>query len=335
MRLTEKSGWRMELTFRRVDWKFATPMRISYRTRTHAETVQVELRDGALVGRGEAQGISYNGETVDSILAQLSAASAELCRISTSEQLDTILPTGGARNAVDCALWDLRAKRSGKRIWEMLNFESVRPLVTVYTIALDAPEIMAKKALESRQYPILKIKLTGTDDLGRILCVHRARPDAKLVLDANQSWTLAQLKEMLPKLSVLPIVLIEQPLPVGHDEELRELRPGIPLCADESCQASSSLAELTGKYQFINIKLDKTGGLTEALRLANDARVKGFRLMVGCMGGSSLAMAPGFVVGQLCEVVDLDGPLLALNDVAHHISYTGAVMNQPDTRLWG
>lgn len=325
----------MQIEVRRVAWPYVTPFRIAYQVSTIAETVQVQLKDRSYVGRGEALGVSYHGETVDSMVAQIEQVKAELSQGVSREKLAALLPAGGARNAVDCALWDLEAKIIGKRAWELVGFRSLRRIATDYTIGLETPEQTAQIAASLRRYPILKLKLDGKEDLARVLAVRSARPDAEIIVDANQSWTDRQLQELAPKFAELGVKLIEQPLPVGRDEGLLGYKPAVPLCADESCQTAESLSQLTGKYQYINIKLDKTGGLTEALRLAREALRVGFRLMVGCMAGSSLSMAPALIVAQLCDFADLDGPLLATGDISPAIRYEGHWMNPPDRELWG
>lgn len=325
----------MQVRVRRVDWEFISPFRVAYRTRTHAQTVVVELEDSGQVGRGEALGVSYRGESADTLLGQLNDVAGELRNGISREKLQSFLPAGGARNAIDCALWDVEAKRSGRRVWQLAGLPSVRPLRTAYTLGADTPDAMSRAAASARQYSLLKLKLTGEDDLGRVTLVRKARPDADLVVDANQAWDEQRLRELTPRFAELGVKLIEQPLPVGKDDALLQFRSPVPLCADESCQTIASLPSVIGKYQYINIKLDKTGGLTEALQLARAGKEAGFRLMVGCMGGSSQSMAPGFVVGQLCEVVDLDGPLLAKADVPHAIRYEGSQMFAPEASLWG
>lgn len=325
----------MQIEFHRVDWPYATPFRIAYRVSTVAETVQVHLTDGPHVGRGEALGVSYRGETIGSILAQLGKVKAALSAGMSREDLAVLLPPGGARNAVDCALWDLEAKRMGKRAWELAGFPALERIATDCTIGLDSPEAMAQSAASLRKYPILKLKLDGKGDLERVLAVRSARPDAEIIVDANQAWTETELRELPPRLAEVGVKLIEQPLPAGNDRGLLGHQSAVPLCADESCQTTDSLADLAGKYQYINIKLDKTGGLTEALRLAHEALRRGFRLMVGCMAGSSLSMAPALIVAQLCDFADLDGPLLAVGDISPAIRYEGHWMHPPDKELWG
>jgi L-alanine-DL-glutamate epimerase-like enolase superfamily enzyme len=321
--------------FNRVDWPYASTFRIAYRTETVAECVWIELRDNDLVGRGEALGVSYHGESADSVLAQLGGVRDRLRGNISRDELQLLLPPGGARNAVDCALWDLEAKRAGRRAWELAGLNEVKPLSTAYTLSMDSPPAMGRAAAEAKQYPILKLKLGGEGDLERVNAVQHARPDAKIIVDANQSWNERQLHEMTPLFAELGVALIEQPLPVGQDEALAAFQSPVPLCADESCQTVECLSSLLGNYEYVNIKLDKTGGLTEALRLAREALKLKFKLMIGCMGGSSLSMAPAFIIGQWCDVIDLDGPLLSTSDVPNAIRYDGNCMFAPDKALWG
>jgi L-alanine-DL-glutamate epimerase-like enolase superfamily enzyme len=325
----------MQVRVRRVDWEFVSPFRVAYRTRTHAETVCVELQEGDLVGRGEALGVSYRGETVHTLLDQLAAVSKDLREDISRARLQELLPPGGARNALDCALWDLEAKRAGRRAWELAELPTTHPLTSAYTLGVNAPEEMAQAAAAAGRYSMLKVKLTGENDLERVTLIRERRPDADLIVDANQAWNDRQLHDLTPRFADLGVKLIEQPLPIGKDDVLGSFSSPVPLCADESCQTTESLSDLIGKYQYVNIKLDKTGGLTEALRLARRARDAGLNLMVGCMGGSSLSMAPAFIVGQMCEVIDLDGPLLARSDVPHAIRYEGNRMFAPEAKLWG
>lgn len=325
----------MQVEFQRVDWPFLTPFRIAYELRVVAETVRVTLTKGSHVGRGEGLCIGYHGESVDSMLTQLEAVKSSLSRGVSRADLADLLPPGGARNAVDCALWDLEAKRTGSRAWELAGVSSVDPIATDCTVGLDTPQTMATAAAALRQFRRLKLKLSGDGDLERVLAVHTARPDAELIVDANQAWTASQLRELAPRLAEVGVKLIEQPLPVGKDEPLVEYTCPVPLCADESCQTRESLPEVVGKYQYVNIKLDKTGGLTEALRLAAEARRRRLRLMVGCMAGSSLSMAPAFIIGQFCDFVDLDGPLLLASDLVPPIRYQGDCICAPERQLWG
>lgn len=295
----------------------------------------MEIVDSKYTGRGEGLGVSYHGETVTSMLDQLSAVEGALAGGISRADLQLVLPPGGARNAVDCALWDLEAKRTGRRAWELAGVPTASALVTDLTLGLDDAESMSRAAYAARNYSRLKLKLSGTGDLERVAAVRAVRRDAEIIVDANQAWNERQLHELTPKLADLGVVLIEQPLPVGRDGALADFDSPIPLCADESCQTRLSLDSVIGKYQFINIKLDKTGGLTEALALAREAQVRNLKLMVGCMAGSSLSMAPAFVVGQLCKFIDLDGPLLLAKDVFHPILYQDDRMYPPGLALWG
>lgn len=325
----------MKIQFRRVDWEYASVFRIACKTETHSETIVVQIEDGGFTGRGEALGVYYHGETADTLLEQLARIEKELASTPSREELQRLLPAGGVRNALDCALWDIEAKRSGHRIWELVGLPSIRPLATAYTLSVDTPEAMGRKAAAATRYPLLKIKLDGQGDIERVTAIRSARPDAKLIVDANQSWSERHLDEIPQRLAALGVSLIEQPLPEGKDNVLAGFKSPIPICADESCQTSASLPQLIGKYEYINIKLDKTGGLTEALHLARLAAQQGFKLMVGCMGGSSLSMAPGFVIGQLCSVVDLDTPLLLKSDLPNRIRYDDSQMHAPEAQLWG
>jgi L-Ala-D/L-Glu epimerase len=328
-------GSRMKFKFHRVDWEYTSVFRISYQTQAHAQTVFVELEDGGLIGHGEAMGVSYHGETAETLLEQLSTVRKAVSNGVSRTDLYSLLPAGGARNALDCALWDLEAKRAGRRAWDLAGLPSVRPITTDFTLGLDTPEAMGRSAAAKLQFPVLKLKMDGHGDLDRIAAVRRAHPNVQLIVDANQAWKMEDLREMVPRFVNHGVVLIEQPLPVGKDDALTGFNSPIPLCADESCQTSESLSALRGKYEYVNIKLDKTGGLTEALRLTRLAQEQGYKLMVGCMGGSSLAMAPAFIIAQLCDFADLDGPLLAKSDIDNGISYEGSQMQIPDQRLWG
>jgi L-Ala-D/L-Glu epimerase len=325
----------VNVEFRRVDWPFASVFRISSRSQTVAEIVWATLTDGTFTGRGEALPVFYHGETADSMLEQLNAVKFKLVGGISRSEVQQILPPGGARNALDCALWDLEAKRAGRRAWDLAGIPSVNPLKSAYTLSMDAPTAMARAAAAAQQYSLLKLKLGGEGDVERVAAVRRVRSDASLIVDANQAWSEQQLRGFTPELAKLGVQLIEQPLPAAKDEPLADFASSVPICADEACQTTESLPSLAGKYQYINIKLDKTGGLTEALRLARAAHAADFKLMVGCMAGSSLSMAPHFVIGQLCAIVDLDGPLLSAKDVPHAIRYKGSQIDVPEAMLWG
>jgi L-alanine-DL-glutamate epimerase-like enolase superfamily enzyme len=325
----------LRLSVRRMDWPFQSPFRISNRVREHAETIIVELTDDSLTGRGEASGVSYHGESADALAKQVQALEPALLRGTTRDELGTLIPAGGARSALDAALWDYEAKRSDRRAWDLAGLPSARPLATSYTLSLDTPEAMGNAARAALKYKTLKLKLGGEGDVDRVKAVKRVRPDATLIADSNQAWDERQLFEFLPAFADLGVALLEQPLPIEEDSCLAGLKSPIPICADESCQTVESLPMLRNKYQYINIKLDKTGGLTEALCLAEAARREGLKLMMGCMAGSSLSIAPAFVAGQLCDIVDLDFPLLLSSDIANGITYEADNMAQPKRELWG
>lgn len=297
------------------------------------DIVYVEIHEEGATGRGEAAGIYYLDETGDSMRAQILSVLPAIEGGASREDLLRLLPAGGARNALDCALWDLEAKRAGKTIWELTGIDP-GSTQTVLTVGLDTPEVMAASAAGIASSRI-KVKLSGDDPLERILAVRKARPDADIIVDANQGWSFAQLVELAPKFRELRIAMIEQPLPRGADAELEDFGSPVPLCADESCLDTSEFEQAARRYQVINIKLDKTGGLTEALALANLARERGLDVMVGNMVGTSLAMAPGCVVAQLCRFVDLDGPCFLVRDRAHAIHYDDGAMSLPTAALWG
>ena len=317
------------------DWLASAPFRISNAVFTSFPGIVVEIADGTHVGRGEGLGVDYLGETPATMTAQVEVVAERIVAGAGREALLELLPPGGARNAVDCALWDLEAKRAGRRVWELAGVP-LREIVTVYTIGLeDTPEAMAAKAAAAIQRPRLKVKLNDDRPVERIEAIRKARPDAALVADANQGWTFELLLEVAPRLEDLGVQMLEQPLPRGQDQALEGYRPSLPLCADESCVHGGELAQAARRYQMINIKLDKAGGLTHGLEIAREARRRGLGLMVGCMGGTSLAMAPSFVAGLACDFHDLDGPLLLRNDRPHGIVYSGGVVTPPSALLWG
>ncbi len=323
------------LSVHQEEWIPTTPFRISNAVWNTFPAIVVELQDGDLVGRGEAEGVYYFDETPASMIAQVEEVAEQIETGASRMELLELLPPGGARNAVDCALWDLEAKRSGKRVWELAGTD-LKEIVTVYTIGLeDEPETMAEKAAAAAHQPVLKVKLGADRPVERIEAIRAARPDATIVVDANQGWDFAQLKEVAPRLKGLGVTMIEQPLPRGADEELEGHEPPLPLCGDESCVHGGELEQAARRYQMINIKLDKCGGLTHGIDIAREARRRDLGLMVGCMGGTSLAMAPSFVVGLLCDFHDVDGPLLLKNDRVFGLRYHKGVVEPPTRRLWG
>ena len=253
----------------------------------------------------------------------------------TRTALMDLLPAGAARNAVDCALWDLEAKRAGKRVWELAGLPEPRPEITAYTLSLDTPEAMQAQAAKNAHRPLLKIKLGTPDDMQRLEAVRAGAPGAKIIVDANEGWSAEVYADLAPHLVRLGVALVEQPLPAGQDDALIGMERPVPVCADESCHDQSSLPKLKGKYDVVNIKLDKTGGLTEALELRRAALAEGYDIMVGCMVGSSLAMAPATLVAQGALVTDLDGPLLLAEDRETPLVFDAAGVHPPSASLWG
>jgi len=297
------------------NWLLRKPFKISRDVATHAETLLCHISDGTYTGSSEAAGVTYKGETVDSVKAQIDAAIPQIAIGISRDELQQTMPPGGARNAVDCALWDLEAKQSGRTVWQMLGWQP-HAVTTVYTIGIDTPENMQKDAAAHADFPILKVKVGIGDPLEQISAIRNGSPDAAIVIDANQAWTVEDLDRYA-------------------DETLRGYESLIPLCADESCDSRADLERLAGLYDIINIKLDKTGGLTEAVALALQAESMGFDLMVGNMLGSSLAMAPAFVIAQRCKYVDIDGPLLQAEDCDHPLQYDRGKVEPFSPQLWG
>lgn len=326
---------RLHLSVHIEEWATKIPFRITGREVTSFRIVVVALSDGIYMGRGEGYPIHYLGETVESLERQIEDCAAQIKQGVGRQALLTLMPRGGARNALDCALWDLEAKRSGSTVWELTGI-TPKPVTTAFTIGLeDTPEHMAERARMAAGYPILKIKLNADHPVERVAAIRTARPDASLTVDANQGWTFEQLIAIAPRLKDLGVQLIEQPLPRGNDQSLERYMSPIPLCADESCQDRSELDETARRYQIINIKLDKCGGLTEALLLADAVRRRDRELLVSNMGGTSLAMAPAFVVAQLCRFVELDGHLLLKHDNAPALACQNGRIEVPSSRLWG
>ena len=301
----------MKITVTPDVFKLARVFRISRGSRMEAKVLTVRVEKDGITGWGECVPYARYDETLESVTSQVTGLFGDI----TSKSLLDMLPAGAARNAVDCALWDLKAKTAGKRVWDLLGLPSPKPEITAYTLSLGAPEVMEKQAIENAFRPLLKTKLGGgEEDVARIEAVRRGAPDARIIVDANEGWTPELYQTLAPVLVRLGVQMVEQPLPAGEDEALLELKRVLPVCADESCHDAASLRHLKGKYDMVNIKLDKTGGLTEALRLRNAALAEGYDVMVGCMVGSSLAMAPATILAQGAAVTDLDGPLLLAED---------------------
>jgi L-alanine-DL-glutamate epimerase-like enolase superfamily enzyme len=316
-------------------WPIRGTFTISRGSRTEAHVVVAELVDGAFTGRGECVPYARYGETPESVVAQIEGLLEDVASGLDSDELQSVLPPGAARNALDCAFWDLDAKSAGRPAWRLAGQDAPKPLTTAYTVSLDTPEKMRAAAVENASRPLLKLKLAGPGDLDRVRAVRAGAPEAKLIVDANEGWTADVYRDLAPELAGLGVQMIEQPLPAYDDAALAEMERPVPVCADESCHDRSSLSALKGRYDLINIKLDKTGGLTEALALKREAEVQGFGTMVGCMLGTSLAMAPAHLVAQGARVVDLDGPLLLAKDREPAIRFEGSTMYPPDPQLWG
>ncbi|MDX1404141.1 MAG: N-acetyl-D-Glu racemase DgcA [Woeseiaceae bacterium] len=323
-----------EVTISEKEWPLRKPFKISREVQTHSKTIICQVKDGAHTGAGEAAGVSYKGETITSIRGQIEAALPQLSAGISRQQLQELMPPGGARNAVDCALWDLEAKKTGHTVWQMLGWQP-HAVTTVYTVGIDEPENMKKDAAAHADFPILKVKVGIGDPLEQIAAIREGSPNAAIVIDANQAWTVDDLDHYAAGLGELNVEMIEQPLAIDDDESLRDYQSPIPLCADESCDTRADLERLAGLYDIVNIKLDKTGGLTEAVALALQAESMGFGLMVGNMLGSSLAMAPAFVIAQRCKYVDIDGPLLQAEDCEHALVYDRGRVEPFSPRLWG
>ena len=321
----------MQIDVTRDIFPLAQVFRISRGARTEAEVLTVTLTDGDHVGVGECVPYARYNETLASVEAEILA----LPRDITRKGLQEILPAGAARNAVDCALWDLEAKKAGKRVWELAGLPAPGPEITAYTLSLDEPAAMEAQAAKNAYRPLLKIKLGTPDDMPRLEAVRRGAPEARIIVDANEGWSAEVYADLAPHLVRLGVALVEQPLPAGLDDALIGMERPVPVCADESCHDRASLPKLTGKYDVVNIKLDKTGGLTEALLLREAALAEGYEVMVGCMVGSSLAMAPAVLVAQGAMVTDLDGPLLLASDRAAALHYDEAGVHPSTPALWG
>jgi L-alanine-DL-glutamate epimerase-like enolase superfamily enzyme len=325
----------LDLTARLERWPIAGSFTISRGAKTEAVVVIAELRSGGFTGRGEGVPYARYGETPDATLAAIEAMREPLGRGLDRTALQAAMPPGAARNALDCALVDLAAKASGRRAWDLLGCAPPRAATTAYTISLGTPEAMAEATAKAAARPLLKIKLGGDGDEQRIAAVRRAAPNAELIVDANEAWAPDNLARNLAACAAAGVTLVEQPLPSGRDDALAEIARPIAVCADESVHDRASLAALRGRYDAINIKLDKTGGLTEALAMAEQAQALGFQIMVGCMVATSLAMAPAMLLTPHARFVDLDGPLLLAKDRDHGLRYDGSTVYPPTPELWG
>lgn len=321
----------MKIDVSRDVFPLAQVFTISRGSRTEAKVLTVRLTQNGVTGWGECVPYARYGETLDSVTVQVEG----LPDVLTRAALHDLLPAGAARNAVDCALWDLEAKQSGKRVWDLAGLAAPGPEITAYTLSLDTPEKMQAQAGKNAFRPLLKIKLGTADDMPRLEAVRAGAPKATIIVDANEGWSAEVYAELAPHLVRLGVTLVEQPLPAGEDDALLGMERPVPVCADESCHDRASLPALKGKYDVINIKLDKTGGLTEALALRQEGLALGYNVMVGCMVGSSLAMAPATLLAQGAKFTDLDGPLLLARDRDVPLVFDASGVHPPHRQLWG
>ena len=320
----------MRITVQPETFQLVQVFTISRGSRSQAEVLTVRIEKDGLIGWGECVPYARYGESLASVTEQIEA----LGDISHGE-LAEALPAGAARNALDCAFWDLQAKTSGVPVAQRIGLQKLQPQITAYTLSLDSPEAMERQAKLNAHRPLLKIKLGTPDDMPRLEAVRRGAPRARIIVDANEGWSAEVYSDLAPHLLRLGVELVEQPLPASEDDALLGLARPLPICADESCHDRSSLPHMRGKYDYANIKLDKTGGLTEALALRDAALEAGFGLMVGCMVGSSLAMAPAVLLAQAAQFTDLDGPLLLAEDRDHALKFDADGVHPPVAALWG
>ena len=316
-------------------WPIAGSFAISRGAKTEAVVVVATLSDGKARGRGECVPYARYGESVETVTAAIEAMGPALARGLDRAALQNAMPPGAARNALDCAFWDLAAKRAGRPVHELAGLPAPRPLTTAFTISLDSPQAMAKAAEKATAYRLLKVKLGAEDDPARIAAIRAAAPNATLIVDANEGWADDNLAANLAACAEAKVALVEQPLPAGRDQRASPHPRAIPVCADESAHDRASLAALAGRYDAVNIKLDKAGGLTEALAMAEEAARLGLTVMAGCMVATSLAMAPAVLLGQRARYVDLDGPLLLARDRPDGLRYEGSQVFPPTVSLWG
>ncbi|HBS98269.1 MAG TPA: dipeptide epimerase [Citreicella sp.] len=321
----------MSIEVTRDTFRLAQVFTISRGSRTETKVLTVKVTRDGVTGWGECVPYARYDETLDSVAAQIESLPADVTRAA----LQGLLPAGAARNAVDCALWDLDAKQSGRRVWELAGLPKPGPEITAYTLSLDTPEKMREQAAKNAFRPLLKVKLGTPDDMPRLEAVRAGAPEATIIVDANEGWTAQVYADLAPHLVRLGVAMVEQPLPAGEDDALIGMDRPVPVCADESCHDRASLPHLKGKYDIVNIKLDKTGGLTEGIALLEAAKAEGYGIFVGCMVGSSLAMAPAVLLAQGAAFTDLDGPLLLAEDRDPGLLYDAAGVPPPEAALWG
>jgi L-Ala-D/L-Glu epimerase len=308
---------------------------ISRGSRTIQDVVVAEIAEDGVHARGECVPYPRYGETIEGVVTDIAARADAIAAGLDRASLQEAMAPGAARNALDCALWDLEAKRAMAPVWRLAGLPEPKPIVTAFTLSLASPEAMGRAARENADRPLLKIKLGGDGDLARLEAVRAEAPRARLIVDANEAWVGESLSELLPEMARLGVSLVEQPLPAGSDEALAQVAHPVPVCADESCHTSEDIGKLVGRYDFVNVKLDKTGGLTEAIKLIDAARAAKLGIMVGCMVGTSLSMAPATLLGSAASFVDLDGPLLLAEDRPHGLRYEDGRVFPPAAALWG
>ncbi len=323
------------LSISRESWPIRGRFAISRGAKTSAEVVVAAIGEGPASGRGECVPYGRYGETVAGVAAAIEAMAPQIEAGMDRAALARAMAPGAARNAIDCALWDLEAKLAGVPAWRLAGLARPKPLVTAYTLSLAEPRAMAAAARDNAARPLFKLKLGGKGDPARVAAVRRAVPRARLIVDANESWRPDHLAEYLAAMAAEGVEMVEQPLPADDDLGLDGIERPLPVCADESCHDAASLDRLEGRYDAVNLKLDKAGGLTEALRLSTAARQRGYAVMVGCMVATSLAMAPAMLLAQGARWVDLDGPLLLARDRPHGLAYTDRLVHPPTPALWG
>jgi L-alanine-DL-glutamate epimerase-like enolase superfamily enzyme len=324
---------RLEVAVER--WPIAGSFTIARGSKTEAVVVVATLREGPYAGRGECVPYARYGETIEGVVDAIGAMAPAFAAGLDRQGLQDIMPPGAARNAVDCAFWDLEAKRSGQPAASRAGISSLRPVVTAFTLSLGTPQAMADAARAASSRPLLKVKLGGDGDADRIAAVRAGAPAARLIVDANEAWRPETFAENMAACVEAGVELIEQPLPAGGDDWLARIDRTIPICADESLHLAADLPQLAGRYDAVNIKLDKTGGLTEALAVAAAAQARRLKVMIGCMVGTSLAMAPAVLLAQRADFVDLDGPLLLAGDRSPGLRYEGSLLFPPGANLWG
>lgn len=325
----------MDIKITAERFSLAEVFTISRGSRSETNVITVRLERNGIVGWGECLPYARYAETQDSVTAQIESIRQELLNNPSQEDLQSLLPAGAARNAVDCALWDLSAKEQGKPVWQLAELGKPAAITTAYTLSLAEPQQMHDKAVQHAHRPLLKLKLGGEGDLARLQAVRRGAPNTDIIIDANEGWTPSDYQALAPELLALGVKMVEQPFAAASDDALASMERPLPVCADESCHDTTSLQGLVGKYDMINIKLDKTGGLTEALNVRRQAESMGFQLMVGCMVGTSLAIAPAVLLSQGIDMIDLDAPMLLAEDRPTPLAFEGSVIQPADPLLWG